>query len=270
MLLILFVLALAVVVWVTLKPTWLPTAPENKVTDAISKNAARASESAKSLSSSVTEKSGSWLDRLKVPFKKKPDQALQFKAWASQLDTEHAELSTWLSALSDEASAQLANELVVFCRNQNLELAWLFDEKTDVDLKSGLQELVVFYCRAIVKAANAKPLAAYQRWQAAPTLPENRSFTQDLYTRLVSSGLVSVPGELLLASEKERESHVIQAIQTAVVEHRAAVMTLVSEMYAVSAAEPVAAAKPEATVKKTKKTAAAAAPVVIIQPVSEA
>jgi hypothetical protein len=267
MLLILFVLVLAVVVWVTLKPTWLPKAPENKVTEAISKNAAKASESAKSLSSSVTEKSGGWLDRLKAPFKKKPDQAMQFRAWASQLDAEHSELSAWLSALSDEANAQLANELVVFCRNQNLELAWLFDEQTDIDLKNGLQDLVVFYCRALVKAVNAKPLATYQRWQAAPTLPENRSFTQDLYTRLVSAGLVSVPGELLLASEKERESHVIQAIQTAVVEHREAVMAIVSEMYAV-AAEPVIAVKPEATVKKTKKSAAT--PVVSIQPASEA
>ena len=155
--------------------------------------------------------------------------------------------------LSDEAASQLSDELAAFCQSQHLELAWLFDEKTEVELRTGLEELVILYSQAVFKGRSAQPLAALQRWQAAPLQPENRNFARQLYTRLVSAGLVSVPGDLLLASDQERTNHVTQAIQSMMVENRAAVLGLLGEI--VVEEEPVQA-EPSKPQKKAKKSAA--------------
>ena len=169
-------------------------------------------------------------------------------------------MSAWLSGFSDEAASQLSNDLSTFCHNQNLELAWLFDEKTDSELRAGLQDLTLFYCQAIFKAVSAKPLADFQRWQFAPMQTENRALTQKLYKSLVAANMASAPSDLLLASEKERESHVIQSIQSALAENRAAVLAIVFEISAHEAAETKSAAteSPEEAPaqKKGKKSTA--------------
>ena len=263
MFMILFVLILAAVVWIALKPAWLPKPPENQVTESISKNANMASESVQSIGKSVVTKSGGWIEQIKTPFKKQAGLGPQLKTWAGQLGAEHLELSAWLTGFSDEAATQLCNDLGFFCNNQNLELAWLFAEKTDVELKAKLETLVVLYCQALMVAVNAKPLASWQHWLAAPNQPRHRSFTNELFSRLLGAGLVSVPGELMLASDEEREQHIIQSIQTAVAENRAASMELLNEI--VASQEPVKTAQPE-----TPAATANPADAVTVQPVSEA
>jgi hypothetical protein len=255
MFMILFVLILAAVVWIALKPAWLPKPPENQVTESISKNANMASESVQSIGKSVVTKSGGWIEQIKTPFKKQAGLGPQLKTWAGQLGAEHLELSAWLSEFSDDAATQLGNDLSIFCSNQNLELAWLFAEKTDIELKAKLQNLVVLYCQALLIAVNAKPLASLQQWLAAPNLPRHHNFTKEFFTRLLGAGLVSVPGELLLASDEERERHAIQSIQTALVENRAATMALLNGILA--SEEPAKVVQPETAAKKIKNASEA-------------
>lgn len=244
MLLILLVLLLIVLVWNVFKPRRPSRSPEKK---------ARASE---------TKKTGGWFNRLKAPFQKKPRQEL---AWLFDKKTRPAslenrpsepnrtELSAWLTGLSDAAATQLANDLAAFVGCYDLELNWSTDEKIISELRIDLEELVMLYSRAARQAGRLQALAALQHWQAAPLQPENRNFARQLFAGLVSAGLASAPGELLLASDKERESHVGQAIQSALVENRAAVLALLTEIFA--AEEAVKTAQPK-TRKKTKKSLA--------------
>ena len=269
MLLVLFTLILAAIVWIVLKPSWLPKPPENKVTDRIMKGADKATQATKNASSTVAEKTGGWFNWVKKPFKKQASLGNQLKTWAAGLDADHQELSAWLKGLSDQAADQLANDLSAFCRSQNLELSWLFDEKTAPELKNSLEEVLLLQTQSIFKAGQAQPLIAFHQWQAAPSKPENRAFTQKLFVQLVSAGLTSVPGDLLLASDKVRESHVLKAIQSALSENRAAVLGLLNEVHAakepiVEIVESTEAAQPEPA-KKSKKS-----PVVTVETASQA
>ena len=258
MLLVLFALILAAIIWVVLKPKWLPKPPENQVTDRIAKSANKASQATRNASSNVAEKTGGWFRWAKKPFKKPASLGNQLKTWATGLDLDHQELGAWLMGLSDEAANKLANELSAFCRSQNLELSWLFEEKTAPELKNSLEEVLLLQTQSIFKAGQAQPLIAFHQWQAAPSKPENRAFTQKLYAQLVSAGLTSVPGDLLLASDKVRESHVLKAIQSALSENRAAVLGLLNEVHAakepvIEIVESTEAAQPEPA-KKSKKS----------------
>ncbi|MBI4772033.1 MAG: hypothetical protein HY784_16860 [Chloroflexi bacterium] len=242
MLLILFVLILAVLAWITLKPVWLPPPPENQVTATLSKNASQVAAATKTVTGTVAGATGNWLNRLKSPFQTRSAAGKQLKAWAGEaelaqktalyksLSEEAAGLSTRLASLSDEQAARFANELAAFCRTQNMELAWLFDATVDVEMKTALEEIVMLYSLAVWKGSSAQPLAVLQSWQAAPHQKENRAFAQKLFARLVAAGLASAPGELLLASDKEREAHVVKAIRLAAAQNHAAVLALVVEL----------------------------------------
>ena len=242
MLPILFVLVLAVLAWITLRPVWLPQPPENRVTTTFSKSASKAAAATKTATDAAGTTTGNWLNRLKSPFQKRAEPGAQLKAWASEVELakqaalykslpeDVTGLIAWLAGLSSESASRLAGELTPFCHSQNLNLAWLFDPKADAELKTDLEEIVMLYSLAVWKGHRLQPLAAFQAWQAAPYQKENRAFTQQLYTRLVADGLASAPGELLLASDKAREAHAIQAIQAAAVENRAAVLKRVVEL----------------------------------------
>lgn len=232
MLLILFVLVLAILIWITFRPGGRGRQPANQFTSTISRNAARAAAATKT----ATGTTGKWFKRLKT------QSALgqQLKVWASDahlgqetaldLPEEIAGLRDWLSRLSDDQADHWANELAAFCHSQNLKLAWLFDDKTDAELKAALSKMVIGHALAVWKGQSSQSLVTFQVWEAAPNKKENRVLTQQLYTRLVAAGLISTPGDLLLASDKERTTYAVRAIQAVAAENRPAVLAALAEL----------------------------------------
>ncbi len=262
MLIILLVLVLAWLVWIVLKPAWLPKPPENRVTTAIADGTSTTVSTAKTFGKTAAAKTGNWLSRAKSPFQKHYESGKQLKAWAAEaelakktaqdktLPEESVGLTTWLAGLSDEQAAHFANELAAFCRSQNLALAWLFDAKTSDEIKDILESVVILYSLAIWKGRKAQPIAAFHAWQTAPKKEENRIFARKLYIKIVEAGMANSPAEMFLASEKEREAHILKAIQDAANQNRAAVLALAAEAYATG---ETAHHEKKTAVKKTRK-----------------
>jgi hypothetical protein len=81
------------------------------------------------------------------------------------------ELRVWFDALNDDGQAALTEQLAAFCRDFDIDLAWLVDgELADRPALEGqLQALVIHYCLACKAAVEMDPeLIAFRRrrvWQ---------------------------------------------------------------------------------------------------------
>jgi hypothetical protein len=243
MLLILLGLFLVFILWSAIKPRRQPKPPVKQV----------------KRQASLVEKIMGWFTRRKTPTQKAPRLELAWlfdkKTWADSLENNpsepgRAELSVWLTGLSDAASTQLANDLAAFLSQMDLELSGLSSKNDEVGLKAALEELILLYSQAAWQGHNLQPLVTWQRWQAGPLQAENHNLSRRLFARLLSTGLATAPAELMLAPDIECERHVVQSIKSARVENDTAVLALLTEF--VRADESLKALLSEPT-KKTKK-----------------
>lgn len=175
------------------------------------------------------------------PFQKDRELPGHFRQWVAHaalakrtalykgLPADAAAFTDWVDTLTDRELAQFVGELAAACRTMGFEPDWLADSKIGGALRQAAEEAVGLYGLAAWKARDTLPLATYKAWQAAPHKKENRAFAQRLYVKLVDAGLASVPAGLLLATERERRSHVAQAIETAAAQHSAAMTALLKE-----------------------------------------
>ena len=193
----------------------------------------------------------------------RPKLGRQLKSWASEpgrvkqaaLDThlpeETLHFNAWLGGLSDDQADDFARDLAVFCRSRNLDLAWLFDPNAAAEIKAVLQDVATLYGMAIYRGQELQPLILLQAWQADPHRPAHRAFARALYVRLMEAGLASAPAGLLLASDKARYAHMIQAIQSAATHNRSTVVSLVAELRSERTANRPATARAKQSQKQT-------------------
>jgi hypothetical protein len=116
-------------------------------------------------------------------------------------------------------------------------------------MKQAVEEAVGLYCLAAWKGRDVRPFVAYRAWQSAPGKKENQAFAQRLYSKLVGAGLATATPDLLLASEKERQAYVAEAIEAADAQDPKAFVGLLRDVAGVAAVE----AEEEAPAKSTKK-----------------
>jgi hypothetical protein len=107
-----------------------------------------------------------------------------------------------------------------------------------------------------------KAFLAYQAWLAHPN--RHKEFGQRLHRILVQRGLVTVPAELYLAAEDERQKQATAAIIAAAEEHHAAFNEALHQLE--QAGEASAAASVEAAPKATPETRTEAAPAPVAKP----
>jgi hypothetical protein len=195
----------------------------------------------------ITEVYKGWIDKIRA---RKPEKALpqQFREWATgaslgerkqlynSLPEAAQAFTAWLDGLSAEETEAFSRRVSSFCSGLNLELAWLVDLQLDdePELKQAVEEAVVLYCLARWKATqvqgDVKAFVTFQAWQDDPSRREHRELTQKLFSRLVEKGLIAAPpAEFFLASEEERQAHVVQAIRQVAEEDRQAVNTILKE-----------------------------------------
>lgn len=231
MLILAVLLIIFVAIWY-LEPDWASEEARDKAVTSLTTR-----------SQDAYAKSKSWLGQWRLPFQKGPSPAAaQFKQWLAQSDlakrsslykqlpVDAAEFAAWVEGLTDEQLHKFVADLSAVCQLHHFELAWLVDPKTPDNLKHAVEDAVVLHALAAWKARDIQPLLAYKAWQAAPHKAENRAFAQKLYGKLAEAGLVTPPAELVLATEKERQAHVVTAIETAASEKEATFLALVQEV----------------------------------------
>lgn len=231
MLIIAVLLIVFVAIWY-LEPEWASQESRDKATATITGN-----------TKDAYTKSRGWLGQIRLPFQKdRSPLAAQFKQWLNQSDlakksqlykqlpADASDFVAWVDSLSDEELTRRVEDLSTFCRVQHFELAWLVDPKTPENLKRAVEDVVTLHGLAAWKARDIQPLVAYKAWQNAPNKGENRAFAQKLYGKLAEAGLVTPPANLVLATDKERQDHVAQTIDSAATEKQATFLALVQEV----------------------------------------
>lgn len=202
------------------------------------------------------------------------DLAKQFKQWVAEAAPgSRAELynglpasadgfAAWLGGLPDKELAQFTKQVVRFCASVNFNLAWLTDAQVsrEPELKRAVEDAVLLYSLTTWRANNVqqdvKGFFAYQAWLAKPN--RHREFGQQLYAALVHGGAVTIPAELYLASEKERQAQAAASIRKAAEEDRVAFQAALRQV--IGGGESTTAVAPAAAAPEPAPAAAAPEP----------
>jgi hypothetical protein len=155
--------------------------------------------------------------------KQEPQAVQAFAQWAATSLGHEPALQAWIAALPAPALQALVDQVATFCAEMNLNLAWLVEGRLGEEpvLQQAAHEIVVAYCSACWKAVAAQPevqlFDTYQRLLQDPTNRRHRALSQQLYAQLIEQGLAAAPppSDLVLASESQRQSYAIEAIQQA-------------------------------------------------------
>ncbi len=173
----------------------------------------------------------------------KAEVAKKFQNWA-ETNIEDAQLKAWLMGLSPEAAGALVEQLADFCFNLGFELEWLLEDtmSRDPEIKQEAVAVVTSYCRACWSAAQSytdfELFKLLQEVEQAPFTRKHRDLSRRLFGELVNREMAaSVPAELFLASEKEREEHMTKAIQQAAETNRDGFKTVLKDVLAAQAQE---------------------------------
>jgi len=232
MLLFIILVVIAALAWIIFKPDWLPTPPDNNVTKVVNHEAEQ-----------LQRQSTGWAQRASRLWQKNTSLGALLKTWlaqdslvqkvalAAQPLPAFAGLQTWATNLSEAEAEQIAGELHPFCAARGIKLRWLFEENLGADLRAMMTHLVLFYCLAACERKNAQHLAALQNWEEAPQTKENRAFGGQLFVTLANAGIIEIPASILLAPEKDRQRHMVEAIQSAIKKDRGAVESCAADVF---------------------------------------
>lgn len=164
---------------------------------------------------------GGLLDWRKRLGKDKKEQAERFQTWAAT-NISDTGLRAWLTGLSPEAASALTEQLAEFCINLGFELDWVLTDQLakDPEIAQHARSVIEAYCLACWRAAQGynefETFKTIQDILQAPFARERQELSQRLFAELVKHNMApSVPAELFVAAEKERQEHMAQAIQQA-------------------------------------------------------
>jgi hypothetical protein len=177
--------------------------------------------------------------RLPNPFaSNKQEHAEHFQQWVSN-NVEHDQMKQWLLSLSPEAIRALTAQLNEFCNDLNCDLSWLVENRlqNDPEIEQMVRNMVVSYCTACWQAAQGytdfELFKVIDEVEQHPFSRKNRSISSKLFANLVKEELApSVPAELFMSDEKERQEHMAQAIQQTATNNREAFKRVLRDVLA--------------------------------------
>ena len=226
----LLLIVLVLLAWLIFKPEGVSLPHQNEMTEKVSFQAGR-----------LKEKSDGWLKKTKLSWKKKASLGVQLKLWALNEDLETVAVFSksqkdtlvsfrgWIQSITDAEADALANELSAFCAKQDISIRWLLDDGGKGDMQGALSSLVLYYGMAIRERVNSRPASTLRAWQEAPLSKKNFEFGNHLYVLLADAGLISIPAHLLLASEKDRLGHLVEAVNSLIDKDREALLPFAAQ-----------------------------------------
>ncbi|HZQ06094.1 MAG TPA: hypothetical protein VFD70_05900 [Anaerolineae bacterium] len=239
----LWLILLAILVWLILQPTWLPKVPDFRgmTNRAIERSQARTNETFSKL---IGRSPRLRRDR---PLSTKLQEWITARTTSTEneiydkMPARTQGMNAWLATLSDKEMRVFTDKVARFTASLGLDLEWLLDNKVNAypALKQAIEEAVFLYSISAWRAYNVqrdvKAFRAYQAWVENPS--RNRALEQKLYSELVQQGLAPTAPDLYLASESERNAEAIRAIKE-VAETRPEVVTAIVRDW-VTPQEPV-------------------------------
>lgn len=162
-----------------------------------------------------------------VGWRSAEDTAKLFKAWAAKTN-KAPKFTAWLNELSLEDAAEFTSRIAELCENQHFKLNWLVDPEAkplDDKLRAELTEVVYAYIIAEWKGNQLQEelqvFVTLQDWLEHPTHKKYKKLNSQIFSALVDEKVVTAPSmDLFMASDKERETHFVDAIKKVANEDR--------------------------------------------------
>jgi len=270
---LLIVLIVVAILWFVVKPRWAPKPPDTsewtgkasqmskQATDKASQMSKQATDKARQASKQATAKAGQMYKGWRGGFKFRSDTrelGKQFQQWvtdaalpkrtafAGTLPAQTESFAAWLSGLSSKELEQFTERIARYCATVNFDLGWLNDAQVshEPELKQAVEDAVLLHSLGAWRASNvqrqAQVVLTYQAWLANPK--RHQKFGQELHGVLIERGLVTVPSELYLAPEKERQAQAATAIRHVAAENPAAFRLALRQLVGAPEPDPAPAA----------------------------
>ena len=245
-----------------------------------SSDAAEWADKASKASKQASAKAGQMYKGMRGRFKFRSDTrelAKQFKQWvtdaalpkrvalSSSLPAQTEGFAAWLSGLSEQELGQFTERIAQYCASVNFDIAWLNDAQVsrEPELKQAVEDAVLMHSlgawRADSVQQDVKIFLEYRAWRADPK--RHKQFGQQLHQVLIERGLVTVPSELYLAPEKERQEQATTAICKVADEDAAAFYLALRQLAGAPETVPLAAPTSASAVETPAAPATAVAAV---------
>ncbi len=140
------------------------------------------------------------------------------------------DFSAWLNGLNNRDLDTLMRQVAEACTRANVNLNWLLDNRAQGEMQNALQDTVLLAAFAMYRAHALEPFARLEAYRHNPNARGNRKFGQQVFAKLVDSSSVTIPANLMLASEKERRTFAHNAIEQAAQENQDALIDVVREV----------------------------------------
>jgi hypothetical protein len=250
---ILTALVIVAILWFVVRPRIAGKAPDT----------AEWAGKARQMSKRATAKAGQMYKGVRGRFKLRGDTrqlASQFKQWvadaalpkraalSSSLPAATESFAAWLSGLSAQELGQFTEKVARYCASVDFDIGWLTDTQVnnDPELKQAVEDAALLYSLGTWRASSVQNqvqvFLAYRAWIAAPH--KHKVFGQELYKVMLERVLVTVPSELYLASEQERQAQAATAIRQVAAESPAAFRLALRQLAGVSEDVPPAVPAP--------------------------
>jgi hypothetical protein len=221
--LILLVALLAFVVW----PWWQSRS-----------SSATAQDKQKSASKKKSAKPKPLYSGIRASFKFRNDTrelVKRFKQWSAEPDAaQHTQLvadmpasitdfAVWLGGLSIADLDQFAQRIARQCATVNFDPGWLYDSQVSNDphFRQAVEDSVIAYSFGTWYANGAQQdlrvFLEYRAWLGNPS--RHQEFGQVLTQVMIEQGLIAMPADLYLASEKERNDYAVSAVSQVMAEN---------------------------------------------------
>lgn len=153
-------------------------------------------------------------------------------AAAGSTPEEGVEAAAWLERFSEPEARNFMQTILTLCETAQLDPNWLLDENVDFARRQAVDALMLAYGLSLWRGKKIEAREALEAWRAAPNKKNNRVWGAQLFSNLLSAGVITMPPELALATAKETQAHIAQAIVTAEAENSAAFNTVLVKMKA--------------------------------------
>jgi len=135
---------------------------------------------------------------------------------------EGVEAAAWLERFSEKDAQDFMHTIETLCESAQLDLYWWVDENAGLMRRQAVDALMLAYGLSLWRGKKIEARKDFEAWRATPNKKDHRTWGAQLFSNLLSAGVIAMPPELALATSKETQTYISEAILTAETENSAA------------------------------------------------